>query len=164
MQWACKDMFVSVCFSEFRVLSKVITVPPHGDIEVNPGPKRKTSKFSCCHWNVNSILAHDKLSLIKPIQYNTVQKYDIICISKTFLDLPANENSLLIAGSHLLRAVHPNNLKKGNVCLYFKGNLSLRHQIKTPYCSQCILCELTIQKKKVIVIHCFPSQSLTYSS
>ena len=27
----------------------------YGYIEVNPEPKRKLSKLSCCHWNVNSI-------------------------------------------------------------------------------------------------------------
>ena len=68
---------------KFRVLSVVnykiiafliLLLLSHGDMEVNLGPKRKISKFSCCHWNVNSILAHDKLS------YNAVQKYGIICM------------------------------------------------------------------------------------
>ena len=123
----------------------------NGDIEVNPGPKRKISKFSCCHRNVNSILAHDKLSLIK--SYNTVQKYNIICISETFLDSSANEISLLISGYHLLRADHPGNVEKGGVCL------SLR-QIKTSYFSQCILCELTIKNKVgYIVIYCSSHQT-----
>ena len=52
-----------------------------GDNEVNPGSKRKLSKLSGCHWNVNSIVAHNKLSLT--IAYNTVQKVDVICISET---------------------------------------------------------------------------------
>ena len=44
----------------------------HGDIETNPGPKSKNSKyFSCCHRNINSILAYDKLSLITA--YNSTQ-------------------------------------------------------------------------------------------
>ena len=52
----------------------------HGDIEANPGPTKKTSNyFSCCHWNVISILAHNKISLLKA--YNIVQKFDIICTS-----------------------------------------------------------------------------------
>ena len=30
----------------------------HGDIESNPGPKKEQIKYlSCCHWNVNSLLA-----------------------------------------------------------------------------------------------------------
>ena len=75
---------------------------------------------------MNSILVHDKLSLTK------------ICISETFLDSAANENSFLIPGYRLLKADHPNNLRKGGVFLYFKENLSLK-QIETPYFSQCIL-------------------------
>ena len=68
---------------------KVIVFPVllllyHGDIEDNPGPKRKLPKLSCCHWNVNSIIVHNKLSLI--IAYNTVQKLGVICISETYLN------------------------------------------------------------------------------
>ena len=155
--------------SKFRVLRfvnyKVITflvllLLSHVDIEVNPGPKRKISKFSCCHWNVNSIVAPDKLSLIK--LYSTVQKYDIICISETFLDSSVNKSSFLIPGYHLLRADHPNSLKKGDVCLYFKENLSLR-QIETSYFSQCILCELTTIQNKIgyiVFIYCSPNVTI----
>ena len=114
-------------------------------------------KCSCCHWNVNSILAHEKLSLIK--SYNTVQKYNIICMLENFLDSSANEISLLISGYHFLRAHHPGNIKKGGVYLYFKENLSLR-QIETPYFSLYILCELTIKNKVgYIPICCSPSQT-----
>ena len=43
----------------------------HGDIEINPGPKKKKPKyFSCCHCNVNSLLAHDKISLLTA--YNAI--------------------------------------------------------------------------------------------
>ena len=95
------------------------------------------------------------------IAYNTVQKPDITCISKTYLNSSVNENLLLIPGYHLLRANHPENLKKGGVCLYYKEHLSLR-QIETPYFSQCILCKLTIQNKigYVAVVYRSPSQSV----
>ena len=91
-----------------------------------------------------------------------MQKYDIICISETFLDSLANESSLLIPGYHLLRTDHSNNLKKGGVCLYFKDDLSLR-QIETSYFSQCMFCELTIQNKVgyIVVNYHSPSQSAT---
>ena len=58
-----------------------------GDIESNPGSKTKTKKpnfFSCCHWNVNSILAHNKLSVLEA--YNIAHKYVIISISESYLD------------------------------------------------------------------------------
>ena len=56
-----------VNFGFFRfVTSEVISflillLISHGGIEVNPGLKRKVSKFLCCHWNVNGILVHDIL-------------------------------------------------------------------------------------------------------
>ena len=60
----------------------------HGDVEINPGPKKKTAveHFSCCHWNANSLAAHDykKVSLLEA--YNAVHHYDLICVSETYLD------------------------------------------------------------------------------
>ena len=45
-------------------------------------------------------------------------------------------------------------LKRGGVCLYYKENLSLRI-ITVSFHSQCVLCEVTIQRQKgyVIVIY-----------
>ena len=45
----------------------------HGDIESDPGSKRKTNYCSCCCWNVNSIVALNKLSSLSA--YNTPHKY-----------------------------------------------------------------------------------------
>ena len=33
----------------------------HSDIETNPGRNKKS--FSCCHWNVKSLTAHNMLKL-----------------------------------------------------------------------------------------------------
>ena len=83
------------------------------------GPKKKLSKcFSCCHWNVNSILAHNKLSLLTA--YNSGLNHDLICLD------------------------HPDNVKRGGVYLYYRENLTLQ-LVDTPYTDQCILCEINIQ-------------------
>ena len=112
---SCK--FRVLRFVNYKIIAFLILLLfSHGDIEVNPGSKRKIWKVSCCHWNINSILAHDKLSLIK--SYNTVQKYDITCVPETFLDSQLNDNSFLIPGYHLLGADHPDNLKKGCMFLF----------------------------------------------
>ena len=67
----------------------------HGDTDSNPGPKHRTSNyFSCCHWNGNSILAHNKLSLL--LTYNTLYKFDVICISEIYLDKSADNDALSI--------------------------------------------------------------------
>ena len=90
-----------------------------------PWAYKKTSNyFSCCHWNVNSILAHNKISLLTA--YNIVQKFDIISISETYSDSTVDNKTTEIKGSNLIRADYPNNQRRGGVCLYFKGNLCLR--------------------------------------
>ena len=35
----------------------------HGDVEINPGPNKKYKPFTCCHWNVNSLTAHNMVKL-----------------------------------------------------------------------------------------------------
>ena len=63
-----------------------ITLFTLGDIELNPGPnKTNTScKFSVCHWNLNSLAAHnfEKVGLLEA--FNSINKFDIICVSESF--------------------------------------------------------------------------------
>ena len=126
-------------FCSFFVL---ILLLKHGDIEINSEPKKKLAKcFSCCHWNVNSILAHNKLSLLPA--YNSSLHYDLICLTETYLDSTVYINNLSVNGYNLLRADHPDNVKRGGVCLYYRGNLTLQ-LVDTPYNEQCILCEINI--------------------
>ena len=96
----------------------------HGDIEVNPGPKKRRSNyFSCCHWHVKSILTHNKISLLTA--YNTFQRFDIICISETYLDSLVDNKTRNPRVYNLFRLDYPNNQKRG-VYLYFRENLCLR--------------------------------------
>ena len=55
-----------------------------GDIESNPGPKNKQN-LSLLHWNVNSLPTKnfEKLSLLTA--FNSIHKFDIICIFESFL-------------------------------------------------------------------------------
>ena len=70
----------------------------HGDIETKTQglqkkkKQKKTCYYSCCHWNVNSILAYDKISLLTT--YNIAQKFAIICISETYLDSTADRKTI----------------------------------------------------------------------
>ena len=79
-----------------------------GDIELNPGPPKNNTfyNFSFCHWNLNNIAAHNfsKLSLLEA--YNVQDKFDMICLSETFLDspIPTNDERLNMKGYKLKRA------------------------------------------------------------
>ena len=121
----------------FCLLFVLILLLKHGDIETNPGPKKKLAKcFSCCHWNVNSILAHNKLSLLTA--YNSALNYDLICLTETYLDSTVDLNNLLINSYNVLIADHPDNVKRGGVCLYYRENLTLQ-LVDTLYIERCIL-------------------------
>ena len=57
------------------------------DVELNPGPKRaSTSNISICHWNLNSISAHNYIKLFLLKTYIAIHKFDIISLSETYLD------------------------------------------------------------------------------
>ena len=87
----------------------------HGDIETNPGPKEKSkSKISFCHWNLNSLPAHNFLKLSSFEAYNSIHKHDIICFSETFLDstVSVDDPVLSLNNYKLVRSDHPSNSKR----------------------------------------------------
>ena len=86
LQYIHDDLNI-VSYKVFALI--IMLLLTHGDIENNPGPKCRTSNYlSCCHWNVNSIMAQNKVSLL--LVYNTFHKFDVICISETYLDKSAD--------------------------------------------------------------------------
>ena len=114
----------------------------HGDIETNPGPqKEKKKKFSCCHWNVNSLIAHDLSKLFQLETYNSV----FICMSETFFDstIQEGEKNIQLDGYNLLRADHPSNSERGSVCIFYKETLAVRI-VKSLSFNECIICEVSI--------------------
>ena len=91
-----------------------------GDGEKNQGSKSYSVQYlTICHWNLNSIAAHNftKIALLKA--YLSVHKMDIVCLSETFLDssIPIDDDNLQIPGCSSVRADHPSNTKRGGVLL-----------------------------------------------
>ena len=79
-----------------------------------------------------------------------MHKFDIICITETFLNKTYEDNDLNLNGYNLLRANHPSNAKRGGVCIYYKETLALK-MISTLYLSESLLCEVTIGSKNGII-------------
>ena len=68
-------------------LGKFDLLMPCEDFEANPGLSPNSGQsFTICHWNLNSIVAHNfpKISLKKT--YNAIHTYDIMCLSETYLN------------------------------------------------------------------------------
>ena len=133
----------------------------HGDIEPNPGPKKlKKNSLSVCHWNLNSLSAHNFSKLTQLKAYISMYKHDFICLSETYLDSSTPDRLLEIDGYILVCADHPNNIKRGGVCIYYKESLPVRI-ISLPYLKEALLLKMTCNDKKVIVsvIYRSPSQN-----
>ena len=133
----------------------------HGHIELNPGPRKsKENTLSICHWNLNSITAHNFSKLTQLKAYISTYKHDFICLSETYLDSSIPANLIEIEGYNLVRADHPDNIKRGGVCIYYKESLPVRIKI-LPYFKEALLLEMIHNNKKVLVsvIYRSPSQS-----
>ena len=133
------------------------------DVEVKYWTKKKGKEcLSICHWYLNSIPAYDYSKLFLLNSYNSLYKFDIICLSETYLDsnAPLIDDNLKISGYTLVRSDHPSNTKRGGVCLYYENNLPLR-VINIGYLNECLMFELTVGDKtcKFIVFYRSLSQS-----
>ena len=119
-----------VClFSHFLFLFFSRKLFLSGDIETNPGPRRNLNNhFTICHWNLNSISAHNfaKVQLLKPCL--AIYEFDIVCLSETHLNsgFPFDDDSLDILGYIMVRTDHPANSKRGSVCMWYKNCLPLK--------------------------------------
>ena len=119
--------FINVAYSTYFLH---ILLLQHGDTETNPGPqKEKTKNISCCHWNVNSLIAHNLSKLAQPEACNSVYKHDFICISEMFFDpsIQEGDKNIQLDGYNLFRVDHPSNSKRGGVCIFYKEKVSIQN-------------------------------------
>ena len=60
-----------------------------GDVELNPGPNQNTTeKRFICQQNLNSIGAHSFARLVLLKAYNSIHKFDVTCLSETYILIP----------------------------------------------------------------------------
>ena len=128
---------------------QILLVLLSGYVEINPSPKcTPRANLSMCHWNLNSISAHNyaKLSLLRV--YLAFHKFDIIWLSEIYLNSSnsRDDETLEISGYNLVRSDHPLHSKRGGVCIYYKNYLYLQI-INVNYLSECINFEIIIGNK-----------------
>ena len=134
-----------------------------GGFEMNPRPLSNCKEyFSICYWNLSNIYAHDysKLFLLKA--YIILHKFDVICLSETYLDstTPNDDDKLQISGYTFIRSDHPSNAKRDGVCICYKSSLPLR-VINIGYLHECLSFVLQIGDKicNFVALYRSPSQS-----
>ena len=69
------------------------------------------------------LLINSQLTQMKA--YISMYKHDFICLSETYLDSSTPDSLLEIDGYILVRADHPNNMKRGGVCIYYNSLFEL---------------------------------------
>ena len=135
-----------------------------GDIELNPGPRKNNTSynFSFCLWNLNSIAAHNfsKLSLLEA--YKVQHKFDMMCLSETFLDssIPTDDERLNMTGYKLIRADNPSDSKKGGEGIYYNESLAVP-QFEVKNLNECRIFEVSIKNKREYVVSLYRSPSQT---
>ena len=79
-----------------------------------------------------------------------MHKHDFLYLSETYLDASVPDSLLEIDRYNLVRADHPNDTKRGGVCIYYKESLPVR-TINLSYFEEALLLEITYHNKKIIV-------------
>ena len=98
----------------------------------------------------NSLTVHNMLKLSSIAAYNSIHKYNFICISETYLyfSVQSVDRDISINSYNLIRADHPSNNKRGGVCVYYLESPAVQ-LVKINYLNECLLCEVSFNKKKV---------------
>ena len=158
------DVILLFCTSEYLFLIVFLLIIISGDIHPNPGPSNDNSKtLSICHWNLNSLWVDSFAKLNHIAAFLTVKKFDIFCVSESFLDSSISDDDprLAIQGYTLLRKDFPADSRRGGVCLYYNNHLPLVHRPDLTTLDECIICELRSGSRRTFVITLYrsPSQS-----
>ena len=116
--------------------------------------------FSICHWNLNSLTAHNYLKVSLLWAYVAIKKSDVVCLSETYLDSSnlSDDDNFNLPGYNVVRADHPSNTKKGGVSIYSKNSLPLK-VLDIQLLQECISFEIKIADKTFNFISLYRSLS-----
>ena len=156
----CRDVSIflfTLIHSWVGIWLYTLPISLSGDVEVNPGPITKSN-----NWNLNIISAHNylKVSILKA--HLTIDKFDIVCLSKTCLNsnTALDNDNFEISGYNVIRSDYSCNSKHGGVCIYYKSFLHAR-VLDIQYLHECINIDLNIGDKLCynIALYRSPNQS-----
>ena len=154
---------VFMCDYIFQLWLSFLLIKLSSDVELNPGPRLDSLyNFSISYWNLNGIMAHNYEKLSNLIAFNSTKKFDVICLSETFLNSEtlSNDDNLMIPGYNFVRSDHPSNSKRGGVCIYYKSSLPIK-VLDINLLQECINFELIIGDKlcSFTVLYRSPNQT-----
>ena len=122
--------------------------------------KKKYDSLSIFLWNAGSLVAHNYQKLSSLQAFNSIHKFDLICISESFLNSSTSSNnpSLALNGYTLIRSDHPLDVKRGGVCIYYKETLPIKI-LNIGNLSECLVVEISYNNRKCFIISLYRSPS-----
>ena len=144
----CWHYFESAFIFLLTLVYMFIILQCHEGIEPNLGPRKlKANNFSVCHWNLDSLSAHSFSKLTQIKAYNSIYRYNFICLSETYLDSSIPNNLIDIKGNKSVLDDYSDNIKSDGVCMYYKKYVLVR-VISLPFFKEALLLEMSNNTKK----------------
>ena len=142
----CIDYFNNVIFTFDSVLLLC-----SGDIHPNPGTVKRTLNF--CHWNLNSVLAHNKIKISLLEAYDSVYHNDIIALTETQLNQRIPDDEILINGfsSKPFRKDDPSGDRYRGICVYYNLPIKRRSDLEM-LLTEGIVTETVLGRKKFFFV------------
>ena len=155
---------VNAEFKFFYMLYSYCIIMQSWDVEANPGPGGWRSCLSVFHWNLKSTCVEDFSKLSQILAFLNVHRFDIFCLTRTFLDslISSADPRQAIQGYKFFHCDHPSSLPGHGVCLYFKNHSSFVIRPNLTALNECLVCETQNGSKRFLItaLHCSPSQSI----
>ena len=92
--------------------------------------------------------------------YNSMHKFDFICLSETYLDnsYRSNDDQLALPGYNSIRAVNLSNIKRRGVCIYYRETVLVK-VINMNILNECLVCELSSGSRRVCLVSIYRTPS-----
>ena len=92
--------------------------------------------------------------------YVSLHKFDMICLSETYLDSSIDDKSFETSGYYLIGSDHPSNKNGGSICIYYKIFIPLK-VTGVRLLEECITFDLIISNNlcSFVALYRSPSQS-----
>ena len=122
-----------------------------GNIHPHPGQVDVGLKFY--HWDLNGIIARDRIEIPLTEVYNSIFHYDIIALSETIINNSVPDENIFIKGfsEEILSSNHPSGDKKGGVRIYFKETLPIKRRKDLETMQETVVTEITLRQKRFLL-------------
>ena len=121
--------------------------------DIHPNPRQFDNSLKFCHWNLNGVCARDKIKIPLLEAYNSIFHYDLMVLSKAYLNKTVQNEDIIIDGfsTEIFCSDHPSDDKQGGVCVYFKENLPVKRRKDLEILQETVICEISLSCKKVFL-------------